>query len=308
MNKINLLTRLIIIILFAMSFNSCEEFEMEDEGGYEIHKSGNLAAITTNYGCKIWNVSVPEKAKLLSRISVGYSNGVRIKENTIFISSAGILYAYNISDPGSPELVGSVSCAIGTIFIKENWLFIKDVGAVTIIDATDPSNMTILGEHKFRRAGNGWGIYVKGEYIYTANDNLWQLKYDSIGQIFDPKPTTTYAWGMASDGNYIYLSTNDGGLKVVDISDPLNLQQVCSLNCGATWGISYSDGFVYVIDQHIGPRKIDISNVTSPKQTLKISDSFAGHDILFDNGYLYCAGTYNGFYILDAVDLSIVFN
>lgn len=308
MKRIGISIQCLFLLAAVVLVSSCEEFEIADENGYEICVSGNIVAMSTNNGCKLWDVSNPSDAELLSAIKVGYTAGVLIKGSVLYVSAASALYAFDISIPGSPEQIGSISCAMGSLYALDNRLFLKGSDNVVIINIENPQSMTILDEHRFASVGYGSGIFAEDGYIYATNGYLWQLKYDLNGQISDPVNITDNAWGLKSDGNYIYLTTYGWGIKIVDITDHEKAHTESGLDCGEAWDLTFSEGYLYVSDQHAGVKKIDITDINHPVQVLKSNDKFCAHGISFDSGFVFCAGGSHGFFILDTSDLSATFN
>jgi hypothetical protein len=298
----------IILLLFVITFSGCEKEGMSDDGGYSVCKSGNIVAISTNNGCNLYDATNPSSPALLAGIDAGYSDGIAIKENILFISSDGSLSAYDISTPRSPVKKGSVTSNIGVIFLKDTLLFLKSYTALEIINIKDPENMKKAGEYNFGTSNGGNGIYVTGSTIYLANGVLQQYSFSSDLKISLVKTFSYPVFLFSSDGKYLYTTTYNDGVKIFNIEDNKNVHQESFLSFGKTWGISYSEGFLYVVSPFGGLTKVDISNMSSPVVVTKTTDKYQAHGILYDNGYLFVAGTVRGFFVLDADDLSVVFD
>lgn len=297
-----------LILLTLFGFSSCEKEGMSTDGGYDIHKCGNFVAMSTNNGCILYDVAIPASAKILSRVNVGYSQGVFIKDNSLFISTDGFLYAYNLSTPSSPVKLGSIASSIATIFVKDTLAFLKNGSGVKIINIKDPANMTKVGEYRFVTIATGEGIYATDHMIYTADGNLKQLSYTNNGEISLIQSYSIPAFTISSDGSYLYIGTYKDGAVIASIADENNVYQVGSVTFSKTWGITHSAGFLYVASSFGALTKVDISDVYNPKVVDKTSDKYAAHGVFYDNGYLFVAGTEESMFILDAEDLSVVYN
>jgi hypothetical protein len=294
-------------VLFLFSSSGCEK-GMADDGGYEIFKFGNVVAMTTNNGCILFDVTTPESASVVSRIDIGYSNGVSIVGNTLFISSDGEMYSYDIKNPSSPVKSGSIVTSIASIFVRDTLAFLKTADGVEIISIKDPSHMLKLAEYKFSTIGYGCGIYATGDRIYATNGDLKQLSYNSYGDISLLKTIPGPAHSISSDGNFLYIATYSTGAKIVSIQNKNNVYNTGSIDFGKTWGVTHSEGFMYVASSYTCISKVDVANKNSPLLISQTGDKFACHGIYYDDGYLYVAGTERGFFILNAEDLSVVFD
>jgi hypothetical protein len=281
---------------------------MSDDGGYNICKSGNIVAISTNDGCNLFDVTDPSSPDLLARINAGYSESVAIEDNTLFISSDGSLSTYDISIPRSPVKKGSITSDIGVIGLKDTLLFLKTYSALEIINIKDPENLKKAGIYNFSTGNYGNGIYITDSIIYVSTGNLQQFTFSSDLKISLVKTFSLSAFSISSNGKYLYATTYSDGARIFNIEDFRNVRQEGFISLGKTWGISHSEGFLYVVSPWEGVKKVDISNISHPVMLKKTNDIYQAHGIVYDNGYLYVASTVRGFFILDADDLSVVFD
>lgn len=296
------------MVLFLVAFSGCEKEGMADDGGYNICKSGNIVAISTNDGCNLYDATNPESPVALSNVNVGYSDGVAIKDNTLFISSDGSLHAYDISTPQSPVKTGSLTSDLGSICLYDTLLFLRNSSGVEIINIKDPAKMKRLGTYSYGANNYGNGIYTTGNTIYVATGVLQQFSYSSDSKISLVKSFSLSAFSISSDGRYLYTTTYDDGARIFNIEDNKNVHQESFISLGKSWGITHSEGFVYVVSPFGGVTKVDISNASSPVFVSKTKDKYQAHGIVYDNGYLYVAGTTRGFFVMDTDDLSVVFD
>jgi hypothetical protein len=298
----------LILLLLPVAFSGCEKEGMADDGGYNICKSENIVAISTNNGCILFDATNPESPVTLANVNVGYSDGVAIKDNTLFISSDGSLHAYDISTPQSPVKTGSLISDLGSICLYDTLLFLRNTSGVEIINIKDPAKMKKEGSYSYGTINNGNGIYTTGNTIYVATGVLQQFSYSSDFKISPVKSFSLSAFSISSDGKYLYTTTYDDGARIFNIEDDKNVYQESFVSLGKSWGITHSERFIYVVSPFGGVTKVDISNISNPVVVSKTKDVYQAHGIVYDNGYLYVAGTIRGFFVLDADDLSVVFD
>jgi hypothetical protein len=297
-----------VLLLIQVAFSGCEKEGMADDGGYNICKSGNIVALTTNNGCTLYDATNSASPVTLATIDVGYSDGIAIKDNTLFISSDGSLYAYDISTPQSPVKAGSLTSDLGSICLLDTLLFMRSTSALSIINVKDPAKMKKVESYSFGTVNYGNGIYTTGRTIYVATGTLQQFAYSTDLKISLVKSFSLSVFSISSNGKYLFTTTYDDGARIFNIEDNKNVYQESFLSFGKTWGITHSEGFLYVVSPFGGVTKVDISNVSSPVVVNKTKDIYQAHGIVYDNGFLYVAGTVRGFFVLNADDLSVVFD
>jgi hypothetical protein len=297
-----------VLLMLQITFSGCEKEGMADDGGYNICKSGNIVALSTNNGCTLYDAANPASPVKLSTIDIGYSDGVAIKENTLFISSDGTLYAYDISTPHSPVKTGSLTTDLGSICLLDTLLFLRNSSELAIINVRDPAKMKKEGSYSFGAINYGNGIYATGSTIYVATGILQQFSFSSDLKISLVRKFSNSAFSLSSDGKYLYATNYEDGARIFNIEDDENVYQAGFVSLGKSWGITHSAGFIYVVNPWGGVKKIDISNVQSPVLVNETNKKYQAHGIVYDNGYLYVAGTTRGFFVMDADDLSVVFD
>ena len=72
---------------------------------------------------------------------------------------------------------------------------------------------------------------------------------------------------MTIVGNYAYLTDDWRGLRIINISDPLNPWEVGFYEFGGeAYKVAVSGGYAYVVEWDKGLRIIDVSNPESPSE------------------------------------------
>lgn len=298
----------IILLLFLVTFSECRKEGMSDDGGYNICKSGNFVAISTNDGCNLYDVTNPASPVGLARINTGYSDGVAIQDNTLFISSDGSLHAYDISNPQYPVKRGSLTSDLGSICVQDTLLFLRSYSEVAIINVSDPVKMKKEGFYTFATGNYGNGIYATGHTIFAATGTLQQFSFNADFKISLEKSFSLSAHSISSDGKYLYVTTFDNGARIFNIEDDQHVYQESFINLGKSWGVTHSEGFIYIVNPWGGVKMVDISNIKNPVLVMTSNDKYQAHGIIYGDGYLFVAGTTRGFFVLDADDLSVVFD
>jgi len=227
------------------------------------------------------------------------------------------------TSPNFPVEVGSY---IGTglnfegVKISGKYAFFYDLYlCLFIIDISTPSAPKWVGEWKNNRfcdldvSGNIVGI-SRGKGFSLCNVSAPDSP-SSLGY-FDT-PDIRYGWSnsVVASGDYVYMSSSDEGLRIMDVSDPSHPREagLCS-GFFANGGIAISGKFAFCVGGRLGI--VDISSPFHPylAATLDLSridppcDRHDIIDIAIRGSYAYVAGTKwisnNEFATLVIVDIS----
>ncbi len=190
-------------------------------------------------------------------IQADYSSTGKGGSTARFASSGDYLYTVNqsqlqifdISNPTNPANVANLQIGWGieTIFPYENKLFIGTQTGMLVYDIANPQNPKKLSI--FEHIYSCDPVVVEGDYAYVTlhSEDNWCGQFNNELQIIDiqnitqPKLIGTYSMvnplGLGIDGNLLFVC--DKGLKVYDISDKSNIEQLNFFNIEATDVIPY---------------------------------------------------------------------
>lgn len=159
-----------------------------------------------------------------------------------FTIAAGHLYTVNeadlrvfdLSQPTAPSLVNTIGLGWGieTIFPYEDKLFIGSNSGMFIFDNSQPASPTELS--RFAHVTACDPVFVKDNFAYVTLRNGTacqgfenQLDLIDISDLSNPQLEKSFGMdnphGLSIRDNDLYLCEGDFGLKVFDISDPVNL-------------------------------------------------------------------------------------
>ena len=190
-------------------------------------------------------------------IQADYSSTGKGGSTARFASSGDYLYTVNqsqlqifdISNPTNPANVANLQIGWGieTIFPYENKLFIGTQTGMLVYDIANPQNPKKLSI--FEHIYSCDPVVVEGDYAYVTlhSEDNWCGQFNNELQIIDiqnitqPKLIGTYSMvnplGLGIDGNLLFVC--DKGLKVYDISNKSNIEQLNFFNIEATDVIPY---------------------------------------------------------------------
>ena len=166
----------------------------------------------------------------------------------------------------------NIAGAVHDVAVKNDMAFAVCDRGIYVIGGSDGQDPVIVGRYL---GGGGSQVAVSGNTLVMGKENVL-----SIINISDPgAPRLIKNWdiGISIDqlrleNELVYaLSSQSTSLKIIDISDPLNvfLRSGLDLGSGAQWSriddFDVKDGMLYVVDGYdIGLQVIDVSDPDNP--------------------------------------------
>jgi hypothetical protein len=183
-----------------------------------------------------------------------------IVDNYLYTISGANIQLYDITDAANPVPHAKVfvDWAIETIFPYQDTLFIGGQLGVYIYDNSDPSNPQFISE--FSHASSCDPVVVENNVAYVTlsagsicNRGLSQMDILDVSNIESISHIKTVALqnptGLGVDKNRLFVCDDIAGLKIFDLTDPFNPQQIraeTDLNC---YDVITNDGVLIVSDQ-----------------------------------------------------------
>ncbi len=167
--------------------------------------------------------------------------------NKLFIGSQTGMFIYDISNPGTPSMLGTFShaCFGDPVIANDNYAF------VTLKAMTDFSQC--------------WGVAPqRNEMDIVDISNITQPTLVKIYDMEEPQ-------GLSLDGNHLFVCDGKGGLKVYDAADVNNLRLITTITDvdGPFDVITYNNRAIVVAKS--GIVQYDYSNINSIRKLSTIS-------------------------------------
>ncbi|MFK7799792.1 MAG: LVIVD repeat-containing protein [Aureispira sp.] len=160
-----------------------------------------------------------------------------INGQVLYIVDEMNMHVYDIANAAMPNYVNQINIGVGieTIFPYRDRLFIGSTQGMFIYDNSNPMAPAFLSE--FRHATACDPVFVEGNFAYVTlrggtpcGSFNNQLDVIDISDVYNPTlistTPTTHPHGLTVDNNSLYLCDGDDGLKVFDISNKQNLNQL----------------------------------------------------------------------------------
>lgn len=174
-------------------------------------------------------------------------------------------------------------------------LYIAGADFFHVVDVSDPTEPTELAIRSVEFAA---GVEVVGDRAYLAQYTDPKLRVMGIANPASPTyiaslsiPSIGYGYSLDVGGDFVYMISDPGGLRIIDVSALPTLVEVASFDPPATSLLSvavYGD-HAYVAGSVDGVFVLDVSDPTSPVHVDTIVGAAGSVEV--EGAHLYVAGT-----------------
>lgn len=180
--------------------------------------------------------SSSESAQNLSSVSGSLARMV-LSDNNIYLLFASLLKVIDLKTPESPALVSTMEIAwdVETIYPYNGNLFIGGQTGVRILSLDNPNFPALIGTYN-----HDWQcdpIVVQGDVAYVTLRGGWtcwggesSLDLLDVSDLTQPSLFFSYPlenpFGLAIDGDVLFVADGTAGLKVFEVSDSQSLSKI----------------------------------------------------------------------------------
>jgi hypothetical protein len=290
-----------------------------------IVRDGYAYTATGEVGLSIIRVANPESAQLIAQYDLphGYSKDIGLLERDgrlyAFVA-AGSYVGMQIMDVTIPESPSFVSTIIGqdpegadyvesfeALALVDTMVYVADrSGGLATFDITDLSVPPDF-EHRLKTKGYARGVTVRDSIIYVAmgESGLATVRHDPektshVLELLDTIDTPDYAYDVeVSEELIAYVADNAYGIRVFDVSDPWNIEEI---GWGRTPGnakkIFLHGDRLLVADGFEGLAVLDVSDPARPTMVGQFVVKDA-ESVWADNDHIYLGTEHDGLLILE---------
>jgi hypothetical protein len=245
-----------------------------DMFGYQVVLAGNYAYVLTAYkgrpggAIKVVDVSNPSSPRVVGEYTGGSFDGLIVNGNIGYVSRGSQLHVLNLSNPATPQLIRTVTLSAslggdGGTVVGNRLYLCESTAGLSVWDISQPDNPQRLGI--IGNIGVARAVHVSGNYAFVAAGR--------------------------------WLGGIQGGLRVIDVSDPANMSMVNFVPEGnnPTAPLVRVDNYLYmpIFDPAQYSIVFDISNPASPQFAGSLdgqlggADSSSNHAVSFRRSKLY---------------------
>jgi hypothetical protein len=295
---------------------------MSGSTGEDIDIAGDMAYIPDTGQVRVFNVSNPTSISQVTTINVanGMELSVDVEGEVLYIGSytsafpnptVDYLYSYNIKNPKSPVLLGSLTIQGTTtssipydLEADGDYMYLtNEYDGVHILNISNPASPKDTGGFYPTSSWAMKSLKVGTElFMMDGQNGLFIL---NVSFPVTPKAMSTYdspgnARNVFVSGNFAYVADEGSGLRVVNITDPNNIKNEGTYDTtGNSFGVWVSDGYAYVADALSGLQIINVSNPAVPKLYGTYDSPVSARDVMVCHKWAYVADGTGGLQIVN---------
>lgn len=262
---------------FAQSYlNTTLIGEVRSGGFSDLAVYGEHSYVGHKNSIDIFRISNISKPVRVASLPISFPvQSLAVSGQYLFVGGTS-LQIFDLEDPINLKALGTYSpptpSSLNKIRIYGTNVFTSQQNKLIVLDFSDPNNLQLQGTIE----DANWyltDIAVNDTIAFCPSQRLGMVIID-ISDLTNPKQigvydTPGFANGVAIRDEVLYVAdgnfpSEERGLRVFDISQPANLQQISFLpTSGDPWMIELSGHYAYISDRP-GLRVVDISNPATP--------------------------------------------
>ncbi len=235
-----------------------------------------------------------------------YARFVGLDENGSFVADEGFIVRAELTTTGDGRY-----CLTAPADTEENIAYQFTSFQLDEIDSSTSSSRTITVFPDSQYIQLGWSddLDAGGNGGNTGGDVLPDPPAEctgtkiacAVGVHTAATLDINYAQDVTVSGGYAYMADGGSGLRIIDISDPIQPVLTATVDTDYAQDVTVAGGYAYVADGGSGLRIIDISDPTQPALTATVDTTGAG-SVTVSGGYAYVADGSSGLRIIDISD------
>lgn len=200
--------------------------------------------------------------------------------NLLIISGGRRLFAVDVTNPLQPQIAGNplgitpshqLASDGGQVYLLKPSSNGSGGVAIGRVNLGDPANLAVQALVSDPAPEYAGTIIAGGRaYIFERSGKITIYNLQSLGD--PPAPAGTYnspaaISALAAVGQTLYLADAAGGLRIINATDPQNLQDLGSYTpatATSPTGLAVSDGKAYLATSNAGTQIIAVSNPAQP--------------------------------------------
>lgn len=237
-----------------------------------------------------------------------YTIDLEVDGGYLYVANRGYgMRVFDLADPRSPVDVRQVDHdgENQSVAIHGNLAYLGNYSAgLRLVDVADPPEADEVGF--VDGTPESKGVSIQGGLAYVAGGSQ-QTILDLARPDLPSKISTTDFYGYVRravvDGRYVYAAGDYQGLRVIDIADPEQPEEIGVVEACDVYDVVKDGDLVYLSCSEDGIRVVDVSDPTAPT-VLGILEGFRAGFINITGGVLYAPDYNVGVHIVDVTDPS----
>jgi hypothetical protein len=288
----------------------------------DVVVAGNYAYVAAGSGglriVDITNAANPRRVGSSRQSSYEDARGVVVAGGYAFIADVGFfdddfqkrggLRVVDVSNPSKPRKIGLfLDKNALAVAASENYVYVASynaefsTGALRVADVATPTSPRPRGSYVAPLSLRP--VTAAGNYLYGLGARLHTIDTSDPAQ---PRQVSALSLqgspgDLAVNGSHAYVAMGSGGLRIVDVSDPIRPRVVGRLT-GDAWDVAATGAHAYISEGYGGLRIVDVSNPASPQPVGFFAGQWSVSDMAVAGNLLYVvtyAGSNSGLLIID---------
>jgi hypothetical protein len=263
-------------------------------GGGLFIAGNSLYVAAWGYGLQVLDISTPTRPKWIGAWNHrGAPNGVYVVGSRAYVANRPCgLEVLDVHDPRNPVSLANLRTggdAMG-VFVKGQFAYMADGVLVNaaepysympegnkglkVIDIEDPRHPRLVGGDNLPSPSQDMPATAKVARVV----NLRRIVYEIVPQTA-AIPALRQRSGIAGAGNgfhiagnFAYLASWSGGLRIYDVTDPNQPREICNFKTPySTWDVRVTGKHAYVMDSGASIHVLDVSDPAKPQEVGQFS-------------------------------------
>lgn len=245
--------------------------ELDNSRRVEVTDDG-MTAYLTNYfeGFHVIDVSDHLAPEIVGLVEISsYTIDLEVDGDYLYVANReNGMRVFDLADPQAPVEVRQVDHdgENQSVKIHGNLAYLGNYTAgLRLVDVTDPPEAEEVGH--LDGTPESKGVAVQGGLVYVAGGNqqvLLDLSRPDRPAEISTTDTTGFVSRAAIDGRYVYAAADYRGVRVIDIDDPSQPEEVGFVQTSDAYDVVKNGDLLYVSCFNDGITVVDVSVPTDP--------------------------------------------
>jgi hypothetical protein len=269
---------------------------------------GGFGYLTVEGELVVLDLAQPLAPKRVGSYAPGPSSALAVSGGRAYVIGSFGLDVLDIQMPTNVVRLGGFTALTGAAEVAVAGNYVYEVGhaGLVILDASDVTNPRLIGRAGTRSPGTGVMIACNRAFVGEQRG----LEVFDVSDPANPRRVGAYnhphcsgSTASSFEGNLatltvlpdVYCGGGGGGIDLIDLSDPANLQRIGSYRrtddhtSWGTWDVALSGNRAYVATAYPQLQVINISDPADPQQVVeaRLVNETAAYDLTVSGHDLY---------------------
>jgi hypothetical protein len=256
----------------------------------DVEVAGGIAFVGGSFGgARVVDFAVPSAPVEIATIA-GEARDVELDGSLLWLCMSNGVYAYDVSTPSAPALVGQpILSGRTSIEVRGDLLY---TSGLEVYDVSNPAAAVLLQGH----VSTFGEVEVEDGFLMATGDGLWTFDADP-DEFTRPGDLTECGAEIEVAGRYAYCADQSNGFNVYDVADPMAPVRLGSIAGIHAWNIDVLGDYAYVTSVFDGMHVIDVSNPASPAVVATFEPGVGAIEVWGDVAYVGETGV--GIHVVD---------